>query len=105
MTKQSSTSPRQPSRLHERLAPRSSMVMEQFGLILPFGAPDFGDRKFQENCSRCHTAPEQTSSHMVGTVVPHMRVRTSLSVEDEKDILRFLAPDFLSSSLHCNLPQ
>ena len=53
---------------------------------------NMGERKFQANCSRCHTAPEQLSPSITGTVVRHMRVRASLSAQDEKDILRFLAP-------------
>jgi cytochrome c5 len=53
---------------------------------------DPGERKFQANCSRCHNAPEQLSPRIVGTVVRHMRVRASLSAEDERDILRYLAP-------------
>lgn len=55
-------------------------------------AQDPGERKFQANCSRCHTAPEQLSPRIVGTVARHMRVRASLSAEDERDILRYLAP-------------
>jgi cytochrome c5 len=55
-------------------------------------ASDPGERKFDANCSRCHTAPEQLSPRIVGTVVRHMRVRASLSAEDERDILRYLAP-------------
>jgi cytochrome c5 len=55
-------------------------------------ASDSGERKFNANCSRCHTAPEQLSPRIVGTVVRHMRVRASLSAEDERDILRYLAP-------------
>jgi cytochrome c5 len=58
----------------------------------PATEPDPGERKFQANCSRCHTAPEQISPRIAGTVVRHMRVRASLSAEDERDILRFLAP-------------
>jgi cytochrome c5 len=53
---------------------------------------DPGERKFQANCNRCHNAPEQLSPRIVGTVVRHMRVRASLSAEDERDILRYLAP-------------
>lgn len=53
---------------------------------------DPGERKFQTNCSRCHTAPEQLSSRVAGTVLRHMRVRASLSADDERDILRYLAP-------------
>jgi cytochrome c5 len=53
---------------------------------------DIGQRKFNANCSRCHSAPEQLSPSLTGTVVRHMRVRASLSAQDEKDILKFLAP-------------
>jgi cytochrome c5 len=51
-----------------------------------------GQRKFEANCSRCHSAPEQLSPSITGTVVRHMRIRASLSAQDEKDILKFLAP-------------
>jgi cytochrome c5 len=54
--------------------------------------PDVGQRKFNANCGRCHSFPEQLSPALTGTVVRHMRVRASLSAEDEKDILKFLAP-------------
>lgn len=53
---------------------------------------DEGGRKFDANCGRCHTAPEQLSPSLTGTVVRHMRVRASLTAQDEKDILRYLAP-------------
>jgi cytochrome c5 len=53
---------------------------------------DAGERKFQANCSRCHNAPEQLSPQIVGTVVRHMRIRASLSAQDEHDILKYLAP-------------
>lgn len=55
-------------------------------------SPDVGERKFDANCGRCHSAPEQLSPSITGTVVRHMRVRASLSAQDEKDILKFLAP-------------
>jgi cytochrome c5 len=54
--------------------------------------PDVGQRKFDANCGRCHSFPEQLSPSLTGTVVRHMRVRANLSAEDAKDILRFLAP-------------
>jgi cytochrome c5 len=53
---------------------------------------DAGQRKFDANCSRCHNAPQQLSPALTGTAVRHMRVRASLSAQDEKDILKFLAP-------------
>lgn len=51
-----------------------------------------GARIFHQNCSRCHNTPEGFSPRISGTVVKHMRVRASLSAEDEKQILRFLNP-------------
>ena len=54
--------------------------------------PDVGQRKFDANCGRCHSFPEQLRPSITGTVVRHMRVRANLSAEDERDILRYLAP-------------
>jgi cytochrome c5 len=51
-----------------------------------------GEQKFQQNCSRCHNAPEGLSSRISGTVVKHMRVRASLSEKDAREILRYLNP-------------
>jgi len=51
-----------------------------------------GEQKFKANCSRCHTAPQQISPRIAGTVLRHMRVRASLSADDERDILHYLAP-------------
>ncbi|HEY5055094.1 MAG TPA: hypothetical protein VII58_02970 [Acidobacteriaceae bacterium] len=51
-----------------------------------------GEQKFQQNCSRCHNAPQELSPRISGTVVMHMRVRASLSEADAKAILRYLAP-------------
>lgn len=55
-------------------------------------ASSSGERKFQANCGRCHTAPEQLSPRITGTIVLHMRVRASLSAEDAQDILHYLSP-------------
>jgi cytochrome c5 len=51
-----------------------------------------GEKKFRQNCSRCHSAPEELPTRVTGTVVLHMRVRASLSSADERAILRYLAP-------------
>jgi mono/diheme cytochrome c family protein len=56
------------------------------------GQPNVGERKFNANCGRCHSAPQQLSPSLTGTVVRHMRVRAILTAQDEKDILRYLAP-------------
>ncbi len=53
---------------------------------------DPGERVFNANCSRCHTAPDQLPPRITGTVVRHMRVRASLSADDEKALLHYLAP-------------
>ncbi len=81
----------------------SSMLAQNQAPAKPAGAPtktlvksqtqpDAGQRKFDANCSRCHNAPQQLSPALTGTVVRHMRVRANLSAQDEKDILKFLAP-------------
>jgi cytochrome c5 len=59
---------------------------------VPTKQTDVGQRKFDANCGRCHSFPQTLSPSITGTVVRHMRVRANLSAEDEKDILRFLAP-------------
>jgi cytochrome c5 len=51
-----------------------------------------GERVFQQNCWRCHNAPEGFSPRISGTVVRHMRVRASLSQHDEQELLKFLNP-------------
>jgi cytochrome c5 len=51
-----------------------------------------GERAFQANCGRCHNPPEQLSPRITGTVLRHMRVRAVLSPQDERDILKYLAP-------------
>jgi mono/diheme cytochrome c family protein len=51
-----------------------------------------GEKKFKQNCSRCHEAPQGFSSRISGTLLRHMRVRALLSEQDERDILRFLNP-------------
>ena len=53
---------------------------------------DAGSRIFQQNCSRCHNTPEGFSPRISGTIVRHMRVRASLSMRDEAELLRFLNP-------------
>jgi cytochrome c5 len=53
---------------------------------------DEGTRIFQQNCSRCHNAPEGFSPRISETVVRHMSVRASLSMRDKAELLRFLNP-------------
>jgi cytochrome c5 len=51
-----------------------------------------GERVFKQNCSRCHNAPQSFPPQISGTVIRHMRVRASLSREDEQTLLKFLNP-------------
>ena len=51
-----------------------------------------GDRIFAANCSRCHQAPMSLSPRITGTVIMHMRTRARLSREDERSLLKYLAP-------------
>ena len=51
-----------------------------------------GQVVFEQNCSRCHNAPQGFSPRISGTVVRHMRVRAGLSAGDEKALLRFFNP-------------
>jgi len=48
-----------------------------------------GERVFQQNCYRCHNAPEGFSPRITGTIVRHMRVRASLSQHDEQALLKY----------------
>jgi cytochrome c5 len=53
-------------------------------------AQDAGERKFQQNCRRCHNEPQELGPRVTGTVLLHMRVRAGLSEADEKAILRYM---------------
>jgi cytochrome c5 len=51
-----------------------------------------GEKLFHTHCGRCHNAPESISPKEARAVVRHMRVRATLTNEDERLILKFLAP-------------
>jgi len=55
-------------------------------------SPDRGQRVFQQNCARCHAAPENLSPSAAGAVARHMRVRANLSESDLRALLHFLNP-------------
>jgi mono/diheme cytochrome c family protein len=50
---------------------------------------DEGQRVFDQNCARCHNAPDGFSPRITGTIVRHMRVRANLSQHDEQVLLHF----------------
>jgi len=58
----------------------------------PKASPQDGERRFRANCGRCHNPPESLSPREVKAVLQHMRVRAMLSAEDERLILKYLAP-------------
>jgi len=51
-----------------------------------------GEKRFRTNCGRCHHPPEDLSPREARAVIRQMRVRAMLSAEDERPILKFLAP-------------
>ncbi len=50
-----------------------------------------GERNFHANCGRCHSAPPKFAPRMAGTIVRHMRVRATITDEEMRSILRYLA--------------
>jgi mono/diheme cytochrome c family protein len=54
--------------------------------------PDRGQQVFNQNCSRCHNAPEGFSANISSTIAMHMRVRAGLSEADYQALRRFLNP-------------
>jgi cytochrome c5 len=51
-----------------------------------------GERIFMNNCSRCHMPPMSIPPRITGTVIMHMRTRARLSEEDQRALLKYLAP-------------
>lgn len=58
----------------------------------PAGPESRGQKVFQQNCARCHNAPQGFPPQISATILRHMRVRASLSARDERDLLRFMNP-------------
>jgi cytochrome c5 len=51
-----------------------------------------GEKRFETHCGRCHRPPEELSPREAKTVLRQMRVRATLSAEDERLILKYLVP-------------
>lgn len=60
--------------------------------VPPQPAAKTGEQVFMTNCSRCHVPPMSLPPRITGTVIMHMRVRARLSRDDEKLLLKYLAP-------------
>ena len=76
---QPKSTPRQPQ---SKVSPKASRPV----------SPDRGQLVFNQNCARCHDAPEGFPPSISGTIAMHMRVRAKLSGADYKDLLHFLNP-------------
>jgi cytochrome c5 len=51
-----------------------------------------GEKRFETHCGRCHVPPETLSPREAKAVLRQMRVKAGLSAEDERLILKYLAP-------------
>lgn len=49
-----------------------------------------GEKRFHANCGRCHAAPTKFPPRMIGTVLRHMRVRATITAEDQRFILFYM---------------
>lgn len=49
-----------------------------------------GERRFRQNCGRCHVAPDKFPPRVMATVLRHMRVRATLTDRDAKLILWYM---------------
>lgn len=49
-----------------------------------------GERRYHANCGRCHAAPQKFPPRMMATVLRHMRVRATITAEDQKFILFYM---------------
>ncbi len=49
-----------------------------------------GEKRFRNNCGRCHMAPQKFPTRIMTTVIRHMRVRATITDEDMRLILRYM---------------
>lgn len=49
-----------------------------------------GEKRFHANCGRCHAAPQKFAPRMMATVLRHMRVRATITDEDQRLILLYM---------------
>lgn len=49
-----------------------------------------GEKRFHNNCGRCHVAPHKFPPRVMATVIRHMRVRALITDEDMKYILSYM---------------
>jgi cytochrome c5 len=73
-------------------SPRQQPNKKPSPMAVNAGTQDRGQQVFEQNCARCHNAPEGFASGISGTVAMHMRVHAGLSDADYKALRRFLNP-------------
>ena len=49
-----------------------------------------GEQRFRANCGRCHATPQKFPPRMMGTILRHMRVRATITDEDQRLILFYM---------------
>lgn len=49
-----------------------------------------GEQRFHANCGRCHNAPQKFPPRMMATVLRHMRVRATITADDQRLILFYM---------------
>ncbi len=49
-----------------------------------------GEQRFRANCARCHAAPQKFPPRMMATILRHMRVRATITDEDQRLILFYM---------------
>ena len=49
-----------------------------------------GEKRYHANCGRCHAAPQKFPPRMMDTVLRHMRVRATVTAEDQRLILFYM---------------
>jgi hypothetical protein len=49
-----------------------------------------GEQRFRANCGRCHNAPQKFSPSMMATILRHMRVRATITDEDQRLIVFYM---------------
>ena len=50
-----------------------------------------GEKRFRENCGRCHAAPHKFPPRMMATIIRHMRVRATITDEDMRLVLYYMS--------------
>jgi hypothetical protein len=50
-----------------------------------------GEQRFRANCGRCHNAPQKFPPRMMSTILRHMRVRATITDEDQRLILFYMS--------------